>query len=147
MVAILKAVHKHDALSSVHDVYNDFIAVINFKFDLSEAVQNFESQIEVQVAKFNTHCPSLQIPKALVVLMLFANDNMDSTQRSSVLAVAASSVSTGDFITQDYLNSITYDSVASVLCQCDRSKTFTAPVYVPDALHVSSATANIPFDN
>lgn len=75
-------------------------------------------------------------------LKLLANSNVHISQRISAPAAAAPSGSAEDSITEDYLKSITYDSVTSVLRQCDRSKTFNSSMCILAALHESSATNN-----
>lgn len=51
--------------------------------------------------------------------MMLANSNVDSIQRISFLAAAALSSDADATTTDDYLKAIRYDSVASVLRQCD----------------------------
>ena len=121
--AIVNAVYKRDALSTVSDVYQDFMNLLNLKRGANESFRNFESRFEAQVSKFNAHSDTSKIPASLTAFMLLANSNVDSSQRISVLAAAAPSSDNTGSTTEEFLKAISYDSVASVLRQCDRSKT------------------------
>ena len=139
--AILNAVYKRDALSTVSDVYQDFMNLLNLKRGTTESFRNFESRFEAQISKFNAHSDSSKLPASLTAFMLLANSNVDSSQRISVLAAAAPSSDDSNSTTEDFLKAISYDSFASVLRHCDRSKTADQPSGTGSALHGNSASA------
>ena len=57
--------------------------------------------------------------------MLLANSNIDSNQMISILAAATTNntVDTTTLSNQDLIEKVKYDSVASILRQCDKEKT------------------------
>ena len=138
--AIVNAVYKRDALSTVSDVYQDFMRLMNLKRGPTETFLNFESRFEAQISKFNAHSETSKIPASLTALMLLANSKVDSGQRISVLAAAAPSSDSNAKTTDDYLKEISYDSVASVLRQCDRTGNGDQNVS-SSALHANSVSA------
>ena len=139
-VAIVKAVYKRDALSTVTDVYHDFMNLLNLKRGQNESFKNFESRFEATVSKFNSHSDSSKIPESLTALMLLANSNVDSGQRISVLAAVSPTADTENATTDDFLKAISYESVASVLRQCDRAKQGDMPSS-PSVLNANSSSA------
>lgn len=124
-VAIVKAVYKRDALSVVSEVYENFISLLNTKHGFTETFKTFESRFEAQVSKFNASSDAAKIANALTAFMLLAISSVETSQRVSVLAAASPSDSAleGTAMTTDqFLNSISYTMVASVLRQCDQVK-------------------------
>lgn len=88
-------------------------------------MRNFESRFPAQVAKFNSISQTTKLPECLTALMLLSNSNIDDAQRVSVLASASSSDSelNAQSTNDEFLNAITYQSVASVIKQCDHQNT------------------------
>ena len=121
---IVNTIHKRDPLSAVGSVYQDFVSVMNTKRGNTESFRNFESRFSATVSKFNAHASSCVLPESLMAFMLLANSALDTTQRVSVLAAASpSEVQSSDATTtEDYLKAVSYESVATVLRQCDKSK-------------------------
>lgn len=142
--AIVNAVYKRDKLSSVSDANQDFMNLLNLKRGPTESFRNNESRFEAQVSKFNAHSTSSHAPDSLTAFMLLANSNVDSSQRISVLAAAAqpADLSDSDTTTDTFLKAISYDSIASVLCQCDRAKTANQLSNNDSGLNANSAFAN-----
>eukprot|EP00171_Calliarthron_tuberculosum_P017605 IDg17605t1 len=123
--SIVKAVYKRDPLSVVSEVYQDFTKLLATKRHSTESFKYFESRFEAQVSKFNAHSESNHLPDSLTAFMLLANPSVDNGERISVLAAAApSSITTEDACTSDYLSAVTYNSVASVLRQCDTASSY-----------------------
>ncbi len=144
--SIVQAVYKPDPPAAVSDVYQDFLEVINAKRGSNESFKNFESRFEAQVAKFNSHSESSKLPEALVAFMLLANSNVDSGQRISVLAAAAPREDEFEenATTSDFLQSVTYNSVASVLRQCDKPKGSSSDVNRPLVTNAASTIRKDP---
>lgn len=121
--AIVNALYKRDALSTVSNVYQDFNAVLTTRRGERETFKNFESRFEAKVAKFKSHGSSCNLPEALLAFMLLGNACVDNTQRISVLAAAvptaAGEEAASPMTTAQYLEKISYDSVAAVLRQCE----------------------------
>lgn len=127
--AIVKAVHKRDPLSAVSDVFQDFITLLSTKRGQNESFKNFESRFEAQVSKFNSHSHASKLPEALTAFMLLGNSAVDSSQRVSVLAAASPHETDvpDTATTADFLEAVSYNSVASVLRQCDNVKNMDKP--------------------
>ena len=122
--AIVKAIYKRDPLSAVSTVYQDFLTVLGTKRGASESFRNFESRFTANVSKFNSHSTSFVLIEAIAAFMLLANSGVDSNQRVSVLAAATphSAQFKNGATTSDFLEAVSYDTVASVLRQCDKMK-------------------------
>eukprot|EP00171_Calliarthron_tuberculosum_P006240 IDg6240t1 len=125
MTAIAQSIYKHNPLSTVSEVYNDFNLLLCTRQGSNESFRNFELRYQAQLARFNSHSESCKLPDSLTAFMLLANSAIDSSQRISVLATATPSASNFDqsATTNDYLKKISYKSIATVLRQCDKSKT------------------------
>ena len=104
--AIVQAVYKRDALSTVSDVYRDYMDLLSLKRSSNEKFRTFESRFEAQVAKFNSNSTVCQIPEALTSFLLLANTNVDDSKRISVLAAASPTDDNTATTTEDYLKSI-----------------------------------------
>lgn len=122
--AIVKAIHKRDALSAVSSVYQDFLRLLGTKRATNESFKNYEARFEAQLSRFHAHSNSCFLPDALTAFMLLANANVDTSQRISVLAASSPRDTSKDaeFTTESYLNKVHYEAIASVLRQCDRTK-------------------------
>lgn len=135
---LLGTVYQRDALTVVSEAYRAFNALWNTRRGNNESMKNFESRFSAQVAKFNSISTTTKLPECITALMLLSNSAIDDSQRVSVLAAAAPS---GDSLdaqsTNDqFLSAITYQSVSSVIKQCDKSPSATGNV---NALNASSA--------
>lgn len=106
-----------------------FIALLNTKRRSVESFKDFESRFDAQVSRFNASSDSAKLPTALTAFMLLANSSLDASQRVSVLAASSPSESSlGSMATTDqFLDCISYSSVASILRQCDQVKDSEKP--------------------
>lgn len=149
VAAIVKVIHKRDLLTAVSNVYHDFLTLLDTKRGNSETFRNFESGFAAKVSKFNSHGKSCEIAESLTAFMLLANAGVDSNQRISVLAAATPHETqfTGESTTDDFLKAVSYDTVASVLRQCDKMRgsesTLTQQIAVP-AVHANAAASTRP---
>jgi len=134
---IVNALHKRDALQVVSEVFQDFISLLNFKRKGAESFKEFEQQFEALSAKFNSHSDETKLPEALLAFMMMANANLDSNQKISVLAASTPKNSdlTDTSTTTQFLSAVSYDSIASVIRQCEPSKSS-----IEEALSVNAAS-------
>lgn len=141
--AIVKVLHKRDSLSAVGSVYHDFLGLLSCKRGHSKDFRNFESRFAAQISKFNAHASSCVLPEAMTALMFLANSAIDNNQLISVLAAAAPNESNlGDTpTTDDYLKAVKYESVSSVLRQCDKGKIFEARM---SQVSIAAASGHVP---
>ena len=124
---IVDAIFKRDPLSVVTETYQTFNDLLNVRRSSNESFRNYESRFSAQVAKFNAHGKSLKFHESLLALMLLSSANLDNAQRVSILAAASrssnapisASSSTPD---EEYIKQIKYESVSSVLRQCDKDQ-------------------------
>lgn len=122
--AIVQALYKRDPLAVVSDVFQDFLTLMNTKRNHTESFKNFESRFQAQVSRLNAHGSEAKLSESLVAFALLANADVDNNQRVSVLANAAPRGSTlsSHATTNDYLEAVSYEAIASVLRQCDKMK-------------------------
>lgn len=88
--AMVKLIYNRDDLSTISDVYHDFMTLFTLKRGQNVMFRNFESSFEVQVSKFSTHPNLSKIPASLPAHMVLENSNVDTGQQTSVLAAAES---------------------------------------------------------
>lgn len=117
---IVGTVFQRDPLAVVAGVFRDFSEMISMRRGPNESFQSFESRFSAQVSRFNAHSKESELPEALTAFMLLANANVDSGQKISILASASPSSVPENPTTTDYLKSITYGSISSVIKQCER---------------------------
>lgn len=124
-VAILRAVYNRSSLLVLIEVYENFISHLNTKFFPTKTFKNFESNFDAQVSKFNVSSDAAKIPNSRTAFMLLANSSVEESQRVPVLSPSSpSNPSLEDTATNtdQFLSSISYTIVASVLRQCDQVK-------------------------
>lgn len=122
---IVNAIYKRDGLSVISEAYKIFNDLLTTKRDDSESMKGFELRYAAGVAKFNAISESTKLPECLTSLMLIANAEITDSERVSVLAAAASSSDFEDSANtsnEEFLMSISYASVASVIKQCEGRK-------------------------
>lgn len=126
--AILGAIHKYDPLTVVSNLFGELIQLISTKRSSNETFRNFESRFNAQLSRFNALSQSTMFPNAISAFSLLANANVDTAQRISILAAASpSSTTADDEATTDSLpNMVSYESVATVLRQCDQASEQTS---------------------
>lgn len=106
-------------VSEAYKVFNDLLGT---KRGLNVSMKGFELRFSANVAKFNAISASTKLPDCLTALMLISNSDISDSQRVSVLAAAASSSAVEDVATatnEQFLKSISYSAVASVVKQCE----------------------------
>lgn len=134
---IVQKVFKRDALSVVSETFKDFNCLLDSKRDEKEGFRNFEQRFAANMAKFNSISETTKLPECITALMLLANASVDDAQRISVLASAANhNGEVNDQASNDaLLETITYESIASIIKQCDRQseqgRTMSAHSLVP----------------
>lgn len=89
----------------------------------NETMKYFESRLSAKVAKFNSISKTTNPPECFTVLLLPSNSAINDSQRVSVMAATAPSVEnlTSQSSNHQFLSSITYQSIASVVKQCDKT--------------------------
>ena len=120
---IVGKIYQKDALSVVSEAYRAFNQLWSTRRSNNETMKNFESRFSAQVAKFNSISATTRLPECITALMLLSNSAIDDSQRVSVMAAAApSDESLNSQSSNDaFLSSITYQSVSSVIKQCDKT--------------------------
>lgn len=147
MNAIVKAVYKRDALSVVTAVFRDLYELLQLRRAASESFKNFELRFTVMTAKFNANGSSVRLLESLIALIQLAHAQLDAAQRMSILAAAARPSTYSTKLDQnssidEYIKLITYESVASVLWQCDKPKLIYIATQTTAAMTESSSTAH-----
>lgn len=123
--AIVDATYKRDAFAVVSEVYADFLDLLSTKRNSNESFRYFEQRFEAQVAKFNCHSSKEpMLPDSLIAFVLMANANIDGNQRVSIHAAASPKNTSlnSSSTTSEFLKSLTYEAVSSVIRQCDKPK-------------------------
>ena len=131
---IINAVYKVDALSTVSLVFHELQTLLSTKRGANESFRNFESRFNAALCRYNSLGDSVSMSEPMAALYLLANANVDSSQRVSILASAASNLpntddsststaTSGVSLTTDKLVSqVSYEGIASVLRQCDQPR-------------------------
>lgn len=112
-------------LPFVTDMYTDFNTLLNTRSGTKELMRNFETIFYAQVSRFNEHNAE-KLPESLLSFMLLSNFLVEDRRWVSILAASVGNVQTTNdqlLSEEELLAQIKYSSIASVLRQCDRSKT------------------------
>lgn len=91
----------------------DFIAVANLKRGSSEAVCNVDSRFEAQVANFDAHYPSSQVPEVLTAHMFRPTPSWIADIIFLCFLQLRHQCLPKDSTTENYLKCITYNLAAS----------------------------------
>ena len=120
---IVDCIYQRDAMSVVSEAIRSFNKLLNTRRNSHENMKNFESRFSAQSAKFNSLSQTTKLPECIIALMLLSNSAIDDNQRVSVMAAAAPSDSNlyNQSTNYQFLGVITYQSVASVIRQCDKA--------------------------
>lgn len=120
---IVGKLYQRDALTAVSEAYRAFNQLWNTRRSNNETVKNFESRFSAQVARFNSISTTTKLPECITALMFLSNSAIDDSQRVSVMAAAAPSDENlnAQSTNEQFLGAITYQSVSSVIKQCDKS--------------------------
>jgi len=117
---IIDAIYKRDALSVVSEVYQDFNDLLTCRRSSNESFKNYESRFAAMVAKMSAHGNTVKLHESLLAMMLLTNANIDDAQRVPILAAAGGRKDVDQSQTNDaIIKTVMYESVASVLRQCD----------------------------
>lgn len=114
---------QRDALSVLNEAYSALLQLRNTGRNNSETMENFESRFSAQVAKFNSITKTTKFPECIAALMLLSSFAINDSQRVSVMAAAASSDEnlTSQSSNDQFLSSIIYQPIPSVIKQCDKT--------------------------
>lgn len=113
-----------DSLTIVKKVFEEFMALVSMRRGDNEGFETFEQRLQAQVSKLNSHFVETAFPEALLAFLLIGNSNVDHSQRMSILEATALSslqVKLADH-SKGALNLVSYESVASIIHQCERKK-------------------------
>ena len=119
---IVNAIYQRDGLSVVSEAYRVFNDLLDTKRGNNESMKGFELRFAASVAKFNAISESTKLAECLTALMLISNAHISDSQRVSVLAAAASASEVENVATatnEEFLKSISYSSVSSVVKHCE----------------------------
>lgn len=133
---------KVDPITVVSTVYGELINLMSTKRNSNESFRDFELRFDAQLSRFNSLATHASLTDSISALMLLANATVDSSQRVSILAAASLSanlVNPNDSA-DSMLKLVKYESVASVLRQCDISRT---NVVTTRTIATSSANASM----
>ena len=121
---IINKVYERDALSVVSETYDYFNSLWSTRRKPNESFKTFEKRFTAALSKFNSIANATKLPPCITALMLLSNSSVDHNQRVSILAAIAPNNDqfSEDSSNDDYLSVVTYNSVASVVKQCDRSE-------------------------
>lgn len=120
---IINAIYKTDDLSVASEAYKVFNDLLKTKRDDMESMKNFELRFAAGVAKCNVIAESTKLPECLTALLVIFNPEITDSERVSVFAFASSSSDLDEdteTTNEEFLNSVSYSSVAPVVKQCER---------------------------
>lgn len=121
----MNAIHKHDPLTIVPDVFADFNKMLSITCRKNKNVKSFESRFEAQLVRFNTHGAGT-ILQSLIALTLPANFKFSANQRVYILAIIIKMITLDEdgflLSRKELFAEVKYDSIASVRSYCDQGK-------------------------
>lgn len=88
-LAIAKAIHKVDPLSTISDTFQKFSTVLHTIRGNTESLRNFESRFEANICSYKSAASGAKLPGALTAFILLSNANLEDTQRVLILSAAA----------------------------------------------------------
>lgn len=120
--AIVEANHKCNPLTVVSNLFVEPFRLLSTKRSSKETLQNFESGFTDQLSLFNALSKSTMVLNAISALTFLTNARVDTAQGISILAAALPSSTTDDdkARTDSLLTMVSYESVTTVLRQCDQ---------------------------
>lgn len=121
---VVDAVHKKDALSVVSDVYSQLHRLFRMVRKHGEDFREFEARFNAQLHRFYALGHLTALSEAVSALCLLNNSDFENSQRILILDVDAPSDGnlSPQSSTDQFIASVRYESVASVLCMCDVPK-------------------------
>lgn len=101
-----------------------FKQLLSSRRQAKASIKTFESRFEAQLTRFKAH-GSGSIPDSLLALMRLSHDDIEDSQRLSILAASVHDVSLDntDASAADIMSKVQYSSIAVVLRQCDHTGT------------------------
>lgn len=118
--AIVYALFLRDPLSVLADVHRYLNELLDCFRNTNEHVRYFESRFSATLSRLNSYGTSSKLSESLSSLMLLTIAAVDGSQRIAVLAAASpySSKFTNKSTTHDFIDSVSYVTIASVIQQC-----------------------------
>lgn len=86
MKEILCKIYKLYAFYVITDVFKYMSDLLNLNSFSTDFFRWFELRFSAQFDKFNAHGNSTQIPESMTEFMLHLNDQVDATQRITIIA-------------------------------------------------------------
>lgn len=123
--AIFAALYKFKPLSVVTDFFDDYTTLMNTRCGNNESFKIFESRFSAAVSCYCARGDSIALPEAIKAFLLLTNANVSEIQRVPLLSAASPKaaviVSVDGTVTSNdqILKLVEYESVASVIRQCD----------------------------
>lgn len=140
---IVDALHQRDALSVVSNVIKDFQALVGAKRNENETFKSFENRFQALTSKFHAHGAELALGEPILAFLLIHAAGISDHQRISIVSSLSSNLELG--VKEEdgkkktdaaMITSIKYESVASILRQCERDR--TQPAATPLDAHSGS---------
>lgn len=96
---------------------------MSLRRESSEFYPDYEFRFNAQLSRFNAFGSFVALSGAISAVMLLSNAVVDASQRISVLAAAAPRDATliVSKTTDDFIKSVAYETVSTILRYCDRS--------------------------
>ena len=123
-----------DASTIVDNAFSDFQHLLLTKRGNNESFRNFESRFASSIAKMKSYS-SKASPESLRAFILLSNSNIDAIYRIKIRPSATShdAESASSLISEELMDSVTYDPIASVLRQCDSHKIYSTDTLVANS--------------
>lgn len=128
---MVNAIHKRDSLAILSKVYADCNNLINCQRGSNESVSKYETRSSALLSKFNSHGKPFELREAITAFMLMSSPKVSDNHRVSILAAAAQDVSAvkeeADVVSStkisnaEIVQSFSYEIIALILRQCERS--------------------------
>lgn len=132
-------------MSAVSHLFDDFSTLLDTKRHGTELFKNFESSFAAQMARYNAHGSSIALPECIGALLLVVYANFVDSQRVLILPVASSKASssvTESSSNEHIIKAIEYESIASVIRQCDNGSSSSSRPSPSSSAHISSLSGN-----
>lgn len=120
--AICKEYHKRKAFSIVSMIFGDFNNLMNPTRHENETFYYFESIFLAQSARYSADVTSMGQHECIKAIFVMSNANIPKSQCASMLSsvVATADDDDEDTTNEQMINSVLYESFASVIRQCDK---------------------------
>lgn len=139
VAAIVVAANERDALSVVNEVYKDFSDVLSTNWEGNESFKNYEACFAAQFSKLPAHGNCASLHELIIGMMLLEGSAIDYPQGIPILSATGSCQSASvNQNAEEILFVITYESVASMIRQCDLNSSSASST--SSAVKVSNAS-------